>query len=121
MFEETAALDNDKTYKTDGTKTIFHNRIKSKDNESMCKQALWLVPAPPACTLNYHSNDESAHGNGWAGTVVDLDLENMPTKKSLGVTWEVEPDQLQFAMCKVNVGVPTKNTLCGKRAVWASY
>ena len=36
-----------------------------------------------------------------ASAVIDLDLEKLPTEKSLGVTWEVEADQLQFAMSKV--------------------
>ena len=88
--ENCNTIDNDKTCKTDGIETIFHNRIKSrlyekgqnknttlqcterlnitfqilkgtiaslKDNESMGKQALWLAPAPPARTPNYHIND----------------------------------------------------------------
>ena len=32
--------------------------IASKNyNESMCKHALWLAPAPPACTPNHHNNN----------------------------------------------------------------
>ena len=34
------------------------NIIKSSnDNESMCKQALWLAPAPPACTPNHNNHN----------------------------------------------------------------
>ena len=29
----------------------------SKDNESMCKQVLWLAPAPPACTPSHHNHN----------------------------------------------------------------
>ena len=51
------------------------------------------------CVPDVLKQTSGTHDNGWAGTVVDLDLGNLPTKKSLGETWEVEPDQLQFAMC----------------------
>ena len=89
-------IDKDKKCKTDGIKTIFHNRINrgcivksknknttlqytyktehnnisdtaksiiasSKDNESMCKQVLWLAPAPPACTPNHHNHNSINH------------------------------------------------------------
>ena len=41
--------------------TVKSTIVSSKDNESVCQQALWLAPAPPACTPNDHSNNANKY------------------------------------------------------------
>ena len=46
-----------KTEHNNISNTVKNIITSSNDDESMCKQALWLAPAPPACTPNHNNNN----------------------------------------------------------------